>query len=83
MRELAASDARRPIGCTQSTEIVSTKGVTLSGSLPPECELATMYTAGVSTRAAHPSQASALIGLLIGAGQREQRERAGFIAAQT
>ena len=34
MRELAASKAVRPIGCTQSTEIISTKGVTLSGSLP-------------------------------------------------
>jgi molybdate transport system substrate-binding protein len=82
MRELAASDARRPIGCTQSTEIISTNGVVLSGSLPPGCELATMYTAGVTTKAAHPSQASALIGLLIGAGQREQLERAGFIRAQ-
>lgn len=82
MRELAASDAQRPIGCTQSTEIISTGGVVLSGSLPPGCELATMYTAGVTTKAAHPLQASALIGLLIGAGQREQRERAGFIDAQ-
>jgi molybdate transport system substrate-binding protein len=82
MRELAASDARRPIGCTQSTDIILTEGVLLSGSLPPRCELATMYTAGVTTRAAHPSQASALIGLLIGAGQRGQRERAGFISAR-
>src|SRR6202007_634477 len=31
MRELAASSAKRPIGCTQSTEIISTKGVELSG----------------------------------------------------
>lgn len=82
MRELAASDAQRPIGCTQSTEIISTNGVVLSGSLPPGCELATMYTAGVTAKAAQPSQASALIGLLIGAGQREQRERAGFISAR-
>ena len=82
MRELAAPDAQRPIGCTQSTEIIVTKGVVLSGSLPPGCELATMYTAGVTTKAAHPSQASALIDLLIGAGQREQRERAGFISAR-
>ncbi|SHM83322.1 molybdate ABC transporter substrate-binding protein [Bradyrhizobium lablabi] len=82
MRELAASDARCPIGCTQSTEIIVTKGVALSGSLPPGCELATMYTAGVTTKAAHPSQASALIGLLTSAGQREQRERAGFISAR-
>ena len=82
MREMAASDARRPIGCTQSTEIISTKGVVLSGSLPPGCELATMYTAGVTTKAAHPLQASALIGLLTGAGQAEQRGHAGFIGTQ-
>ena len=81
MREMAASDARRPIGCTQSTEIISTKGVMLSGALPPGCELATMYTAGVTTRAAHARQAQALIDLLIGEGQREQRERAGFISS--
>jgi len=82
MRELAASDARRPIGCTQSTEIISTKGVVLSESLPPGCELATMYTAGITTDAAHPREASALVGLLTAAGQREQRERAGFIRAR-
>jgi molybdate transport system substrate-binding protein len=80
MREMAASDARRPIGCTQSTEIISTRGVMLSGALPAGCELATMYTAGVTTRAAHAPEAQALIDLLIGEGQREQRERAGFIS---
>jgi molybdate transport system substrate-binding protein len=80
MREMATSDARRPIGCTQSTEIISTRGVMLSGVLPPGCELATIYTAGITTKAAHAPQAQELIGLLIGAGQREQRERAGFIS---
>ena len=80
MRELAASDARNPIGCTQSTEIISTDGVTLSGSLPPGCELSTMYTAGITARAAFAPEAQVLIGLLTGAGQREQRERAGFIS---
>ena len=79
MRELATSDAQRPIGCTQSTEIISTGGVRLSGSLPPGCELATMYTAGIATRAAHALEAQVLIGLLTGTGQRGQRERAGFI----
>ncbi|MEH2519086.1 molybdate transport system substrate-binding protein [Bradyrhizobium sp. AZCC 1610] len=82
MRELAASEARRPIGCTQSTEIISTKGVTLSGSLPSGCELATMYTAGITTAAAHPQRAQDLIGLLTGAGQHEQRKRAGFIGGR-
>ena len=81
MRHLAASDALRPIGCTQSTEIISTPGVVLSGSLPPECELATMYTAAVTTGAAHAKQAQALIEVLTAADQRELRERAGFIGA--
>ena len=80
MREMAASKARRPIGCTQSTEIISTEGVTLSGSLPPGCDLATTYTAGVTVSAAHPQQAQALIALLTGAEQQERREQAGFIS---
>ena len=79
MRHLAASDAVRPIGCTQSTEIISTPGVVLSGSLPPGCELATMYTAAVTTRAVNARQARTLIDLLRDADQRELRERAGFL----
>ena len=80
MRELAESNALRPIGCTQSTEIISTKGIVLSGPLPPGCELATMYTAGITTRATHVPEAQTLISLLIGFEQREQRERAGFLS---
>ena len=80
MRHLAASDAVRPIGCTQSTEIISTSGVMLSGSLPPGSELATMYTAAVTTGSANAKQAQSLIGLLTAAEQRALRERAGFIS---
>lgn len=79
MRHLAASDALRPIGCTQSTEIISTPGVVLSGSLPPGCELATMYTAAVTTPAAHAKQAQALIDLLTATAQRGLRKQAGFL----
>jgi molybdate transport system substrate-binding protein len=79
MRHLAASDARRPIGCTQSTEIISTEGVMLSGSLPPGCELSTMYTAAVATRAVNAPEARELIGLLIDGRQRELRTDAGFL----
>lgn len=61
MRALAASTARRPIGCTQATEIVSTPGIVLIGPLPPGCELVTTYTAAVTTRAQHPQQAARLI----------------------
>ncbi len=82
MRHLAASGAVRPIGCTQSTEIISTQGVVLSGSLPAGCELATMYTAAITARAAHAKQAQSLIGLLIADDQRPRRERAGFLSGK-
>jgi molybdate transport system substrate-binding protein len=78
MRHLAASDATRPIGCTQSTEIISTSGVKLSGRLPPGCELSTMYTAAVASAATDPERAKDLIKLLSGADQTEFRRRAGF-----
>ena len=79
MRHMAASDATKPIGCTQSTEIISTEGVMLSGALPGGCDLATMYTAAITTRAAHPREAQALIDLLIGADQQALRTAAGFL----
>jgi len=81
MRHLAQSDAVRPVGCTQSTEIISTEGVMLSGSLPPGCELSTMYTAAVVRGAVHAPQAQLLIDLLSGADQRELRGHAGFLDA--
>jgi molybdate transport system substrate-binding protein len=40
-----------------------------------------MYTAVITTKAAYAPQAQELIGLLTGAGQREQRERAGFMGS--
>jgi len=78
MRHLAASEAKRPVGCTQSTEIISTEGVELSGSLPPGCELATMYTAAVTTQAHGPAQV--LIDLLTSSGARAARTKAGFLS---
>ena len=79
MRHLAESPAVRPIGCTQSTEIIFTQGVTLSGVLPPGCELATMYTAAVATDAIRADEAQLLIDLLTAAEHRELRQRAGFL----
>jgi molybdate transport system substrate-binding protein len=79
MRNLAASAAVRPIGCTQSTEIIRTAGVTLSGSLPPGCELSTVYTAAVATQAADAQHAQVLIDLVAHADQRELRRLAGFL----
>ena len=40
-----------------------------------------MYTAAVTTRAAHAAQALELIELLIDADQSEFRRRAGFVSA--
>jgi molybdate transport system substrate-binding protein len=81
MRHLAASDASRPIGCTQATEIINTEGVELSGALPPGCELKTVYTAAIAARAARAEAAQTLINLLTAREQRDLRERAGFLAA--
>jgi molybdate transport system substrate-binding protein len=61
MRELAASTARRPIGCTQETEIRATPGAVLVAPLPPGCDLTTIYTAAVTTRAQAPTQAAEFV----------------------
>ncbi len=79
MRHMAESDAKRPIGCTQATEIIATQGIQLSGALPKGCDLATVYTAAITAKAAHTREAQALIVLLTSAEQRPLRERAGFL----
>jgi molybdate transport system substrate-binding protein len=79
MRHLAASDASRPIGCTQATEIINTDGVELAGSLPPGCELKTVYTAAIAAHAARAEAAQTLINLLTAREQRDLRARAGFL----
>jgi len=79
MRQLAASEATRPIGCTQSTEIIATRGIVLSGPLPPECELKTMYTAAVTTHAANAGAAQILIDVLTSSDAQAARTRAGFV----
>jgi molybdate transport system substrate-binding protein len=79
MRHMADSNARKPIGCTQATEIIATAGVKLSGALPKGCDLATVYTAAITTKAAHAGEAQLLIDLLTSAEQRHLRQRAGFL----
>ena len=79
MRELVAATEKRPIGCTQVTEILNTPGAQLVAPLPEGFELATVYTAGVCTQAASPQQARELAALLTGDAARAARERAGFV----
>ncbi len=78
MQALARAPDVRAIGCTQVTEILDTPGAVLVGPLPKEFELATVYTAGVCTRATLPSQAKVLVTMLGGDAAREVREKAGF-----
>lgn len=80
MRHLAASEAARPLGCTQATEIIGTPGVELSGALPVGCDLATTYTAAITAQAEHPAQAKLLIDLLTSPDQQAARSRAGFVS---
>lgn len=78
MRQLAASDAASPIGCTQVTEILLTEGVELVAPLPPGFELATTYTAAVCATARQPELARRLIALLTATDTKQARRQAGF-----
>jgi len=79
MRALAQSDAARPIGCTQATEIVATPGLQLAGALPDAFALTTTYTAAITTCAADPAIAGSFVDLLADPEQLQLRARAGFL----
>lgn len=78
MRELARAAGERLIGVTQITEIINTPGVTVVGPLPGEFDLATVYSAGVCTRANAPDLAYRFAALLGGDSSRALRAKAGF-----
>lgn len=80
MRELAADGSPGAIGCAQTTQIRYTPGISLAGALPPQFELAMVYSAAVSARAAHPEQARRFVDLLTGARTRVMRTQVGFEA---
>ena len=78
MREMAASKDVGLIGCTQVTEILYTEGVELVGVLPAVFELATGYTAAISSHCAQPELAARFIALLSGADTQALRAAGGF-----
>jgi molybdate transport system substrate-binding protein len=78
MREMSQADEGGLIGCTQVTEILYTPGVQLVGLLPPEFELATIYTAAVCSAAQQPKAAGDLIGLLAAQETAAIRSSGGF-----
>ena len=78
MRALAESRSVRPIGCTQITEILNTRGIMLVGAFPKGCELTTIYTAAVTARSPHPELARAFVETLSSAASVPLRRRLGF-----
>ncbi|HSV60196.1 MAG TPA: substrate-binding domain-containing protein [Variovorax sp.] len=80
MREMAADTRAGVLGCAQITQIRYTPGITLAGAFPPQFELAPVYAAAVSARAAQPEQAKRFVDLLTGARTRVMRQQVGFEA---
>jgi molybdate transport system substrate-binding protein len=78
MATLAAQQGGRPIGCTQVTEILNTRGVTLVGNLPAEFALATVYTLGVCAKARSPELARRFAAILTDEATRDLRRKLGF-----
>jgi molybdate transport system substrate-binding protein len=78
MGAMGKSDEPGLIGCTQVTEINYTPGVELVAPLPKEFELATDYTLGICSNAAHPELARQLSDLLAGPASEAIRRQGGF-----
>lgn len=77
MKALAEAKGN-PIGCTQATEILATPRVRLVAPLPRGLDLATVYTASVSAKAARAVDARAFVDALAGAEALPARTSAGF-----
>ena len=78
MNAMAEAEGEGFLGCTQVTEILYTDGVELVAPLPKEFELATVYSAAASTRAAEPEAANQLIALLVSPDAATVRTACGF-----
>lgn len=78
MAAMAASGLACAIGCTQVTEILYTAGVDLVAVLPPQFELATVYTAAVASAAQAPDLAALLLATLTAADHQALRATGGF-----
>ncbi|MFL9935871.1 substrate-binding domain-containing protein [Paraburkholderia sp. RL18-103-BIB-C] len=79
MAELAQSTDANALGCTQVTEILYSRGVSLAGVLPKGFELSTLYAAAVSRDASDPDLARRFIAFLTGVATAKLREGGGFI----
>jgi molybdate transport system substrate-binding protein len=78
MREMAASTAASPVGCTQVSEILISPGVALVAALPARFELATVYAAAVAAGAADVALAARFIERLSGPASQALRTAGGI-----
>ena len=78
MNWLVESRSRNEMGITQITEILANKGVTYVGPLPGDLQTKTMYSAGLSARAAERGAAREFIARLTSPTARSVLEKAGY-----
>jgi molybdate transport system substrate-binding protein len=78
MAALSHSTARRPLGCTQVTEILAEHGAKLVAPLPDGLDLTTVYTGAVCTRSVHIDAARAFVAYITSARTLPQRRECGF-----
>jgi molybdate transport system substrate-binding protein len=78
MAKAAAAGESGLIGCTQMTEIMYTQGVQWVAPLPEAFELATVYTAAVTSASQSPNAAGALVALLASPHTAAVRHAGGF-----
>lgn len=80
IRQMLTSDAKRPLGFTQASEILEIPDAVFAGLLPKEFELVTVYEVSVTAHAADRSSAQSFVDLLSGQEMKSMREKAGFLA---
>jgi molybdate transport system substrate-binding protein len=71
------------LGFQQLSEFLGVEGIEIVGSLPAEIQTITTFTAGVSTRSAHPDGARAFVAYLISPDTQAVKQRLGLEAANS
>ncbi len=69
------------LGFQQLSELMGQPGIEIAGPLPPEIQLVTVFTAGVSSKSAKQEAARALVAYLTSAETGEAKRRHGMEAA--
>jgi molybdate transport system substrate-binding protein len=69
------------LGFQQLSEFLDVEGIDILGPLPAEIQTMTVFSAGVSTRSAHPDGARAFVAYLIAPETRAVKQQLGMEAA--